>query len=223
MAVNGELQAADLSPIPGGQLRGDAASAWLAMRSHIGKHKGIWICPTSPRTAYRCLKDQQYFWQLYQSGRGALAAKPGTSNHGWGIAVDMPSPAMHAAVRECGHQFGWGIKGGRLASDAPSEDWHCTFHPGVFREPEQPKHVHPYRLMTEQERDARDMLIRQRRTARKAGGWSKVSPSHLARAMQAKRELRRHAANLRVVAERTGWDKHRRKARYDYINQLIGD
>jgi hypothetical protein len=222
MAANGRLEGSDLTPIPGGQLREDAAQAWLAMRLNIGKQKQVWICPTSRRTAYRSFADQEYFWSLYRSGRGALAATPGTSNHGWGIAVDMPTGAMQAAVRECGHKFGWGIKGGQLASDAPSEEWHCTFHPGVFESPPKPDHVHPYRLMNEAERAARDMLIRQRRVARRAGGWSKVDDSHLKKAVQAKKDLRQCASNIRSAAKDSGWDENHRKARYDYANKLIG-
>ena len=223
MAENGMLKESDLSPIPGGQLRGDAAAAWLAMRRHIAKTNNVWICPTSRRTAYRSLADQQYFWNLYQTHRGALAARPGTSNHGWGIAVDLPSPAMQAAVRQFGHDFGWGIKGGKLASDAPSEEWHCTFHTGVFTAPETPPHVHPYQRMNEAEREARDMLVRQRRVARKAGGWSKVDPIHLERAVKAKNDLRQRAADIRSAAKDGGWDKNYRKERFDYINKLIGD
>jgi D-alanyl-D-alanine carboxypeptidase len=224
MAVNGKLDESELTPIPGGRLRADAAAAWLAMRRHIGKEKNVWVCPTSPRTSYRSFADQQYFWNLYRSGRGALAATPGSSNHGWGIAVDMPAAAMQAEVRACGHQFGWGIRGGKLASDAPSEAWHCTYHPGVFKPPPaEPKHVHPYSFMNETEREARDVLIKQRRVARQAGGWDKVDPSHLKRAVQAKKDLRACAVKVRVAAKESGWDKNNRKARFDYINQLTGE
>ena len=106
MADNGRLPDSELAAIPGGRLRKDAADAWLAMRVYIGKSKGVWICPTSFRTAYRPYADQEYFWNLYRNKGGALAARPGTSNHGWGIAVDLPTPAMQAAVREHGHEFG---------------------------------------------------------------------------------------------------------------------
>jgi hypothetical protein len=221
--TNGMLQESDLSPIPGGQLRGDAAAAWMAMRKHIAHQRSVYICPTSRRTAYRSLADQQYFWNLYQAHKGALAARPGTSNHGWGIAVDLPTDAMQAAVREVGHKFGWGIKGGQLASDAPSEAWHCTFHNGVFTAPAAPEHVHPYRRMNEAEREARDVLVHQRRVARKAGGWKEVDPVHLKRAVEAKKTLRQLAANIRSAARDGGWDKNYRKVRYDYINKLIGD
>jgi hypothetical protein len=57
MSVNGKLPGSDLAAIPGGQLRKDAAAAWLAMRGYVGQDQGVWICPTSRRTAYRPLAD----------------------------------------------------------------------------------------------------------------------------------------------------------------------
>ncbi|MEA2154120.1 MAG: hypothetical protein QOE11_260 [Solirubrobacteraceae bacterium] len=222
MSENGKLPAGDLAPIPGGKLRRDAAAAWLAMRSHIGSHEGVWVCPTSPRTAYRPLADQEYFWNLYQSGRGALAARPGTSNHGWGIAVDLPTPGMQAAVRNHGHIFGWGIQGGRMASDAPSEAWHTTFHTGVYVAPPAPEHTHPYHVMNDEERAARDILVKERRVAKRHGGWAQLDPSHRARAMKAKSQLKQCGRDIAVAAKESGWDKADRKKRYDYINKLTG-
>src|SRR5437764_4461271 len=98
MAQNGRLPDSELGPIPGGRLRKDAAASWRRMRAKIGKETGVWICPTSSRTAYRTLDEQQYFWNLYRSGRGSLAAQPGTSNHGWGTTVDLATPAMRRAI-----------------------------------------------------------------------------------------------------------------------------
>jgi D-alanyl-D-alanine carboxypeptidase-like protein len=222
MSDNGKLPTGDLSPIPGGQLRKDAALAWLAMRSFIGRSKGIWICPTSPRTSYRQLADQQYFWNLYKSGKGALAAVPGTSNHGWGIAVDLPTPAMQAAVRESGHAYGWGIRGGRLSSDAPSEAWHCTFHPGAFKASPARESMHPYLVLSDRERAARDVLVKERRVAKSRGGWSSLDAIHRQRAVQAKADLRRFARDIASAARQSGWDRANRKIRYDYINKLTG-
>jgi hypothetical protein len=224
MAENGQLPDSELVAIPGGRLRKDAAASWLAMRAYIGDQKGIWICPTSVRTAYRPFADQQYFWNLYRSGRGALAARPGTSNHGWGIAVDIPTPAMQAAVRECGHRFGWGIRGGRLNSDAPSEAWHCTYHPGDYPDAKQyrPKpRAHPYEALTEGERHWRDVLIKERRVARRHGGWRKVDPSHLAKAVEAKKKLRAKMRKIAANAETSGWEKGQRRVRYDYMKKLV--
>jgi D-alanyl-D-alanine carboxypeptidase len=224
MSNNGRLSDSELTTIPGGRLRKDAAAAWLAMRAYIGKDRGVWICPTSARTAYRPYADQEYFWKKYTSGHGALAARPGTSNHGWGIAVDLPAPAMQAAVRECGHQFGWGIRGGRLGSDAPSEAWHSTWHPGTYPSAKQytskPK-PHPYHALTESERQLRNVLVKERRVARHNGGWEKVDKSHRARAVQAKKDLRAQMRNIAKAAEKDGWSKNQRRTRYDYMKKLV--
>ena len=125
---NGRLPASALSPIPGGRLaKGAPARSWLAMRWYVHRKTGIWLYPTGPASSYRSLVKQQEFWSNYTNGKGPLAARPGTSNHGWGKAVDVPLPAQQAAVRKYGHLFGWGIAGGKLSSDAPSEAWHCTY------------------------------------------------------------------------------------------------
>lgn len=224
MPNNGRLADSELAAIPGGRLRKDAAEAWLAMRAYIGKTNRVWICPTSLRTAYRPYADQEYFWNLYRSGRGALAARPGTSNHGWGIAVDIPTPAMQAAVRACGHEFGWGIRGGRLSSDAPSEAWHCTWHPGSYPAIKQyrPKpRPHAYHALSDGEREARDILVKQRRVARRNGGWRKVDKSHLARAVEAKRRIRAQMSRIAKAAESDGWEKNQRQVRYDYLKKLV--
>lgn len=129
MSANGQLPDSALSKIPGGRLKmGAPARSWLAMRYYIMRHyRGLAIVPTGPSSSYRTLAKQREFFANYQNGTGPLAARPGTSNHGLGLAVDVPTAQMQAAIRECGHLFGWGIRGGRLASDAPSEAWHCTY------------------------------------------------------------------------------------------------
>jgi hypothetical protein len=116
-----------LQAIPGGALRrGDPAKSWLAMRYFIGKRNGVWIKPGGPNSSYRTYAKQVEFWDMYQNG-GNLAARPGTSNHGLGLAVDAADPSYQKAIRTVGHLFGWGIRGGQLSSDAPSEQWHCSF------------------------------------------------------------------------------------------------
>jgi len=47
---------------------------------------------TSEYGAWRPYSNQKYFWDCYQTKKcnnGNLAARPGTSNHGWGIASDL--------------------------------------------------------------------------------------------------------------------------------------
>ncbi|CAF1091936.1 unnamed protein product [Adineta steineri] len=62
------------------------------------KQDGVIITISS---GFRTLVRQQYFWNCYQTqscNNGNLAAKPGTSNHGKGIALDLNT--------NCGKQTG---------------------------------------------------------------------------------------------------------------------
>ena len=84
MADNGRFADSDLAAIPGGRLAKEAAANWLALSAKGGAELNIWISPLGDRSSYRTFEDQQRFWDLYQAGKGNLAARPGTSNHGWG-------------------------------------------------------------------------------------------------------------------------------------------
>ncbi len=55
--------------------------------------------------------------------QGGLAAVPGTSNHGWGVAtdLDMDGPALEW-MRENGWRYGF-------VEDVPREPWHWTYRP----------------------------------------------------------------------------------------------
>ena len=125
MSQNGKLPAGELAEIPGGRLASEAAANWLALRAKGGRELGIWIAPIGPRGSYRTYAEQEYFWQLYQSGKGNLAARPGTSNHGWGHAVDLAAPAsMRSVIDRFGKPYGW------RWGEAPSERWHVTYYGG---------------------------------------------------------------------------------------------
>lgn len=132
--LNGRLPKSALGPITvaaNGQqayLRKDAAKAFNAMNAESEARYGVTLRVASARTAYRPLADQQYFWNLYVSGRGNLAARPGTSNHGLGLAVDLATPQMRSIVDKIGAKYGWAKKW----SDAPSEWWHLKWSPGVW-------------------------------------------------------------------------------------------
>jgi len=217
MADNGKLPDSTLADIPGGRLTKDAAASWQRLRNHIGKKHGVWICPTSRRTAYRTFAEQQYFWNLYQSGKGALAARPGTSNHGWGTTVDVPQPRMAQLINQEGAEFGWQKKW----SDAPSEWWHFRYTPNQDKhrgEPAKPK-KHPRNYLTGAEKAARDTLVKERRVAKRNGGWGKVDPSHLKRASKAKSYL---AAQRRAILKAGDQSKFNRAQRAKYIQELIG-
>ncbi|WP_026912326.1 M15 family metallopeptidase [Patulibacter minatonensis] len=134
MSANGQLKSSELGEITHAtngercSLRRDAARAFLAMNAESERRYGVTLRTSSARTAYRPLKDQEYFWALYRSGRGNLAARPGTSNHGLGLAVDLATPQMRQIVDHIGAKYGFAKKW----SDAPTEWWHLKWRPGTY-------------------------------------------------------------------------------------------
>ena len=222
MAANGRLAPAELTPIPGGQLENHAAASWMRLRAHIGQATGVWICPTSSRCSYRPYADQLYFWNLYVRHRGSLAARPGTSNHGWGLAVDTATPRMAQLINQLGASYGWQ----KRWSDAPSEWWHFKYAPDNDQHrdqepPHKPRHTHPYHYMTDGEQYWRNVLIRERRIAKRNGGWDKVGGNHVVMAGRAKHNLRKKMSAIQDAAASSGWGKFHRKERYDYMKKLV--
>jgi hypothetical protein len=128
VALNGRLPASSLAPIAGGKLAKGAAAAWNAMNVESRRKYGVELRPTGSKSSYRSFAEQQYFWNLYTSGKGALAARPGTSNHGVGLAVDVPTQRMRQIIDAIGAKYGWAKKW----SDAPSEWWHLRYRSGVW-------------------------------------------------------------------------------------------
>jgi peptidoglycan hydrolase-like protein with peptidoglycan-binding domain len=126
--LNGRLPSAALGDIHQGKLRKDAARAWNAMNMESMGRYGVALAPTGSASSYRTYAKQQEFWNLYKSGRGNLAARPGTSNHGWGLAVDLRTPQMRSIVDSIGAKYGWA----KPWSDAPSEWWHLKWRSGVW-------------------------------------------------------------------------------------------
>src|SRR5690606_9627913 len=82
---NGLIPQSALCPLPqsGWFLRADAARHFYKMNAAYRARFGSNICVNS---AYRPLRRQ---YQLYSSMAPGYAAVPGTSNHGWGTAVDL--------------------------------------------------------------------------------------------------------------------------------------
>jgi D-alanyl-D-alanine carboxypeptidase len=73
-------------------------------------------------SSYRTREQQQRLWQAYQNGTGNMAAKPGTSNHETGHAVDIASSFLsaHPDLRSWLLQHGW-------TNDVPGEPWHWQY------------------------------------------------------------------------------------------------
>lgn len=128
MSANGHIPLHELAAIRGGYLRRDAAAAFNAMDRASNLKFNVPLRPVGPLGSYRSYAHQVALWNLYKSGRGNLAAVPGTSNHGWGLAVDFATAQMRTIVDEIGAHYGWS----KRWSDAPSEWWHVLYRPGVW-------------------------------------------------------------------------------------------
>jgi hypothetical protein len=118
--ANGKLPASALTDIPGGQLRNDAAAAWLAP----GGPADSGLRPGGPESSYRTIHMQEVRWDVYQHG-GPLAAVVGTSMHGEGTAIDCPNGWEQSWVHEHGARFGW------VKNEAMSEPWHFNYDGSV--------------------------------------------------------------------------------------------
>ena len=130
MPDNGRFADSDLIAIPEGRLVREAAANWLALRAEGSKKLGILITPAGPVSSYRTYEAQVGFWNTYQRAGSPVAARPGTSNHGWGKAVDLKDPpSMRKVIDQFGAPYGWHW------GEAPSEPWHVTYRGGGKADP----------------------------------------------------------------------------------------
>ena len=82
---------------------------------------GIEIGVTDSYRSFEAQEDVARRKGLYRNG--GLAAVPGTSAHGWGMAVDLDlDPAAQRWMRDNGHRYGF-------VEDTPREPWHWTYRP----------------------------------------------------------------------------------------------
>lgn len=121
---NGQIPADALAPVAdtGHGLYGPAADALTALMDDAAA-AGVTIGITD---SYRSLPAQHDLAErkgLY--GHGGLAAVPGTSNHGWGLSVDLAlaDPALEW-MREHAWRYGF-------VEDVPREPWHWTYRPAT--------------------------------------------------------------------------------------------
>ena len=128
-ARNGRLARSELAPVPGGFLRKDAAAAWNAMCAAALDEGRPVPRPRGKGSSYRTFK-RQVFWRCVWTARGTPgnAAIPGTSDHGEGIAVDVPEPAQRNTIDAIGAKYGWQ----KRWSDAAHEPWHFKWRVGDY-------------------------------------------------------------------------------------------
>lgn len=107
---NGEIPASALCPLPqpGQMLRADAAAGFIRLDGAYRDRFGQLMCVAD---SYRPLSEQV---QLFKEMEPGMAAQPGTSAHGRGIAVDLCG-----GVNEHGSaQYEW------MMDHAPDYGWH---------------------------------------------------------------------------------------------------
>lgn len=108
-------------------LRPEAAGALDALDFYFQREFGH---PVPVLEGMRGIEMQIYYWDRYINRRPGwtVAAVPGTSNHGWGLAVDFGTPLNTTASREhawtAAHAplFGWEWTGRNFG-----EPWHFDF------------------------------------------------------------------------------------------------
>lgn len=130
-AGNGRIDRDDLCQLWSQEyLRADAAVALARLNAEFASTFGRDVCITD---GYR-----SYGEQVSVRGRKpGLAARPGTSQHGWGLAVDLcdgeasTGAAEHSWLRENAPDFGWDNPDwARSGGSGPFEPWHWEYVAG---------------------------------------------------------------------------------------------
>jgi len=121
---NGKIPAEALVPIGHGdhRLHGPAAAAFRRMEADAAA-AGVRLGVTD---SYRTLESQvDLARRKGLHSHGGLAATPGTSNHGWGLSLDLDLDAHGQQwMREHGWRYGF-------VEDVPREPWHWTYRPAT--------------------------------------------------------------------------------------------
>lgn len=115
---NGVFTEINTDPIVLGRLWPEAALTWMAMRAAFVADGGNpdHFVPGGPASSARSIAQQRFFY----AHRPPAAAIPGSSNHGYGIAVDCPfADAQVWLMRNC-HRYGWSHDEGASVGEA----WH---------------------------------------------------------------------------------------------------
>lgn len=124
---NGQIPLNQLTSVSGRYFRSDAAASMNALRAAYAAAVGRTL---TINDGYRDLANQWVAWNNYQNG-GNLAAYPGTSNHGWGTAVDFGGEVYSSSTSQ-GHrwlqahaaEYGWWWAGRHFSQ---VENWHWEY------------------------------------------------------------------------------------------------
>lgn len=126
--ANGQVPVSHLCRLPGTGhfLHPDAARGWWHLHNAYEREFGTPMCVTD---SYRSYDSQE---QLYAVKPG-LAATPGSSNHGWGLALDLCggvesfSSAQYGWLFQNGARYGWVNPGWAQVSGSRPEPWHWEY------------------------------------------------------------------------------------------------
>lgn len=108
------------------RLRCDAAQGFVGLSAAYASAFGRPVCVTD---SYRTYEEQIRLYGV----KPALAAVPGTSNHGWGLAVDLCGGAQsygspeHSWLMANGPRFGWVNPAWAQPGRGRFEPWHWEF------------------------------------------------------------------------------------------------
>lgn len=130
---NGQIPLSALKKCTTGlYLRADAAASYERMAKAFNRVHG----PMYMTDAYRDLATQKRL----KKEKGSLAAAPGTSNHGWGIAVDFASrinistSVQHQWMDRNASEYGWVNPlwaRDNVRSNGEFEPWHWEYVPAL--------------------------------------------------------------------------------------------
>lgn len=171
-----------------------AAERWRQLQAAVKADTGVTL---GVAAGYRDLASQRRHLEEYGAGRAAL---PGTSNHGWGRAIDMHgyTPAALRSVRRHAARLGWSLATG----DRVGEPWHIEYT-GPLTLPAPPP-VHP---LDERESD----MIRTIRYLGKRKEWAIIDPRRKGGYVRTSDVRRAHRLAALYVSNwnsgpRNGWD-----------------
>lgn len=114
--------------IPGHKLSPEAADAFNKMLKDMPEdiRKAVNLTDSYRPVKVQCnIFDFDYFEKTGKRRKkgtaGVPVASPGSSNHGWGRAIDISPKNVQDWIKENGSKYGW------CWGEAPSENWHFTF------------------------------------------------------------------------------------------------
>jgi D-alanyl-D-alanine carboxypeptidase len=205
--ANGQLPGNMLISVGQGLfLQREAAESFNAMRAQVRRRTGYTIMLNA---GYRTLAKQQALYDGWLDRRPGfnLAAFPGTSNHGWGLAIDLQDwPSARPPLDRFGAPFGWS----KTWSDAPSEGWHIRCDLPTWRR-NRDHLLDPFAALLDAERRWLREYLELKRT--------NSDPKRRRRLWH---QLRTRRRDIWRQANKSGWDPFHRRERYAIIRHYIG-